>query len=67
LVGQEYSASYTPHPRDIASTFSTAKMARLQSLGDIVLGRVSESFTDRKLLKALVDPNQLAEFWKFAK
>jgi hypothetical protein len=43
------------------------KMDRLRTLGAIVLGRVSETFPDRKLLQALADPERLAEFRKLAK
>jgi hypothetical protein len=43
------------------------KMGRLRTLAEIVLGRVSETFPDKKLLKALVDPTRVTEFWKLAK
>jgi hypothetical protein len=43
------------------------KMDRLRTLGEIVLGRVSAAFPDKKLLKALVDPAREKEFWKLAK
>jgi hypothetical protein len=43
------------------------KLGRLRTLGEIVLGRVSVSFPDKKLLEALVDPARKSEFWKLAK
>jgi hypothetical protein len=43
------------------------KMGRLRALGEIVLGRVSTAFPDKKLLQALVDPAREKEFWNLAK
>jgi hypothetical protein len=43
------------------------KMSRLRSLAEIVLGRVSAAFADKKLLEALVNPTREKEFWKLAK
>lgn len=43
------------------------KLGRLRSLGEIVLGRVSSAFPDKKLLEALIDPERKSEFWKLAK
>jgi hypothetical protein len=45
----------------------STKMDRLRTLAEIVLSRVSESFPDTRLLKALVDPNRVPEFWRIAK
>jgi len=43
------------------------KLVRLRTLGEIVLGRVSATFPQKKLLEALVDPERKAEFLKLAK
>lgn len=43
------------------------KLCRLRTLGEIVLGRVSATFPDKKLLEAMVDPGRKSEFWNFAK
>ena len=40
-----------------------AKLKRLRALGNIVLGRVSETFSERKFLEKLVDEAQEAAFW----
>jgi hypothetical protein len=42
------------------------KLNRLRTIAEVVLGRVSASFLQRKLLKALVDPKRESEFWKLA-
>jgi len=42
------------------------KLGRLRTLAEIVLGRVSATFPDKKLLEALVDPPRKSEFWKAA-
>lgn len=39
-----------------------SKFGRLRALGEIVLGRVSGTFSDRRLLEALIDPARKAEF-----
>jgi hypothetical protein len=43
------------------------KLDRLRTLGEILLGRVSTTFADKKLLEALVDSARKSEFWKLAK
>ncbi len=43
------------------------KLNRLQSLANVVLSRISDSFPDKKLLESLVDTEREAEFWKLAK
>jgi hypothetical protein len=40
-----------------------AKLKRLRSLGNIVLGRVSETFPERRFLEKLVDETRESEFW----
>jgi hypothetical protein len=40
------------------------KLNRLRSLANIVLGRVSAAFPDKKILEALVDGEREEEFWK---
>ena len=42
------------------------KLDRLRTLAQIVLGRVSITFPDKKLLEALIDPVRKLTFWKFA-
>ena len=37
---------------------------RLRSLGEIVLGRVSAAFPEKKVLNALVDPEREKDFWQ---
>lgn len=39
------------------------KLGRLRSLANIVLGRVSAAFSEKKLLEALVDESREEEFW----
>jgi len=41
-----------------------AKLARLRSLANVVLGRVSNSFSEKKFLGALVDESRTGEFFK---
>lgn len=43
---------------------SPTKLIRLRSLGNIVLERVSSSFSQRKFLESLVDENRVEEFLK---
>jgi hypothetical protein len=43
------------------------KLNRLRELARIVLQRVSDTFADRKLLAALVDPGRIREFWVLAR
>jgi hypothetical protein len=43
------------------------KLGRLRTLGEVVLGRVSVTFPDKKLVEALVDPVRKSEFRKLAK
>jgi hypothetical protein len=45
----------------------STKMGRLRTLAAGVLGRVSATFAERKLLEALADPAREKEFWKLAK
>jgi hypothetical protein len=45
-------------------TQNPAKMRRLRALGNIVLERVSRTFTDRSILKALVDEQREESFIK---
>lgn len=40
------------------------KLNRLRSLANIVLGRVSAAFPERRVLEALVDQEREEEFWK---
>jgi hypothetical protein len=40
------------------------KLNRLRSLANIVLGRVSAAFPERKILEALVDEEHEGKFWK---
>ena len=44
-----------------------AKLRRLRSLGNIVISRVSEKFTEREFLQALVDETKEGEFFAFIK
>lgn len=46
---------------------SPAKMQRLRSLANIVLGKVSDAFTEKKILEALADESRQEEFWKILK
>jgi hypothetical protein len=43
------------------------KLNRLRSLANIVLGRVSAAFPEKKILEALVDEQREEEFWKLLK
>ncbi len=43
------------------------KLNRLRSLGNIVLGRVSAAFPEKKFLEAMVDPNREEEFLEMLK